>query len=205
MRGVVDQVLGPVLRPVGGRRTVEHPEVRRPIHGVHRLARSPGEGVERLRQVGDVERADGRIADQVAGGADLVGAVVEFAEAAGPRAGHGQPHAGQERHLRQGDLRALAGRVGPDMLADAGLAAAVGDQRHTEHQVLVDRAPAVADVTGDVTGDHRALGEADQYIAGQRALLRHRGQGGLGRPVALVAAGVVADLVVLGERIVELR
>ena len=85
------------------------------------------------------------------------------------------------------------------------LAAAVGDQRHTEHQILVDRAAAVADVAGEVAGDHRALREPDEHIAGQRAAVVHvghrldRGAGALG------AAVVVGHLLVRRERIVELR
>ena len=68
--------------------------------------------------------------------ADLVGAVVEGAEAARARARHRQAQLGEHRHLVQRDLGALPGRVGPDVLADARLPAAVGDQRHAQHQVL---------------------------------------------------------------------
>ncbi len=58
----------------------------------------------------------GAAADQVAAGADLVGAVVERPEATRPRPGHRQAERRQRRHLVQRDLRALPRRVGTDVL-----------------------------------------------------------------------------------------
>ena len=105
----------------------------------------------------------------------------------------------------QRDLRALAVGVGADVLTHPDLAASVGDQRHAQHQILVHRPAAVADVTGDVPGDDGALGEPDQHVTGQRAPVvhvRHRPDRRLG---ALGAAVVVRHLRIRGQRIVELR
>src|SRR6185437_7292881 len=118
------------------------------------------------RQVGDVEGLFRGGADEVARCADLVDLVVERAEPVLPRAGHGQSHPGQHGDVVQGDLGALARRVGPDVLAHIHLTAAVGDQGHPKHQVVVDGPAAVADVAGDVAGYHRALRETEKDITG---------------------------------------
>src|SRR5436190_1474382 len=72
---------------------------------------------ERGGQPGGTERLPRGGADQVTLGADLVGLVVQHAETARPRTGHRQAHAGQNRHLLQGDLGTLALRGGRDVLA----------------------------------------------------------------------------------------
>src|SRR6185436_11227446 len=97
---------------------------------------------------------------------------------------------------------ALTPWVGADVLTDPLLATAIGDQRDAKHQILVNRAAAVADVAGDVPGDHRPLREADQHIAGQRAAVVHVGDRLDRRPGALGATVVVGHLVVGGERVV---
>ena len=88
------------------------------------------------------------------------------------------------------------GGLGPMSCPTPVLAAAVGDQRHTEHQVLVHRSAPVADIAGDIAGDHRALREADQHVAGQRAPVVHVGERLDRGPGALGAAVVVGHLLV---------
>jgi aconitate hydratase 2/2-methylisocitrate dehydratase len=102
------------------------------------------------------------------------------------------------------DPRTLARRIGTHVLSHPRLTATVGDQRHAQHQVLVDRPAAVADVAGQVTGDHRALGEAHQDVTGQRAAVVHVGHRPHGGGGALFAGFVVGHLLVRRERIVEL-
>ena len=83
--------------------------------------------------------------------------------------------------------------------------ATVGDQRHAEHQVGVDRTAPVADIAGHIACDHRALREPDEHIARQRASVvhvRHRLDRVAG---ALGTAVVVVHLAVGRQRIVELR
>ena len=93
VRSVIDHVLRPAQCPLRGGRTVEIPEVWRGVHGVDRLSPIAGEHLQRPRQLGDVERGLRRRADQVAGCADLVGAVVQHAEPARPRPRHRQARA----------------------------------------------------------------------------------------------------------------
>src|SRR5215208_2911969 len=132
VRSVIYHVLRPTQCPLGGGLTVEIPELRSVVQGVHRLTGTTTEYLQRPRQLRDVERRLRRRADQVTRCADLKRAVVEHPESAWPRTRHRQPHCGQRRHLLQRDLRALAVGIGSDILPNVVLAATVSDQRHAE-------------------------------------------------------------------------
>src|ERR1700757_1957006 len=172
MRCAADHAGGPVARPHRGRLTVEAPEPRGVVHRVNRFARAAQQHFDRAWQVQRIERLRRCGADQIALRADLVGAVVQRTEAAGPLAGH--RHARRnERNRMQCDFRTLTSWRWADALADTGLPATVCDQRHTEHAVRRDGPPAVSDVAGDVAADHRPLGETDDHVAGQGTFPGH--------------------------------
>ena len=149
--------------------------------------------------------ASGRRADQVARRADLVGAVVERAEAArrGPVIVRPRPDSiGTSCSVISAPW---PGGLGPMSWPTPSWRRPSAINVTPSTRSCVDRAAAVADIAGDVARDHRALREADQHIAGQRAAVVHvghrldRGAGALG------AAVVVGHLLVGRERIVELR
>ena len=53
------------------------------------------------------------------------------------------------------------------------IAPTVGDQRDAENLILGDGSLPGTDLRGDITRDHRPLGESGDHIIGQRAVLRH--------------------------------
>src|SRR5260370_41364488 len=87
VRRILDKPVGPVQRPIGRGGPFQVPQLCRRIQRMDGLAGTAGHRAQRVGQVADAERLVRRGADDVTGGADLVGLAVERTEAPPPRAG----------------------------------------------------------------------------------------------------------------------
>ena len=201
------RLLRPVQRPLRGGLAVEIPELAGCCTARAPAGPPPPLRISSVSAGCAIENAScGRGADQVARAADLVGAVVERAEAAGARARHRQAQPDSIGTSCSVISAPCPGGFGPDVLADARPGG--GRRRSTSH-----RAPDPASTGPRPLPMSLAMSPAitapcekpTMHVAGQRAAVVHVGDGLDRGAGALGAAVVVGHLLVGRERIVELR